>query len=347
MKYRLHLTKTHTGTREDNGTNYHVDYQDGDNFVEWQLLDNCVADKFIQSYNMINGVHPKDTTDISPANWIAWNHYTQGSEEDPIEEYRKQIILLNQEVQYAIDNNHCDFDGTHFIPLNIPLKLNMDETPELQLIKDTCNAIHFEFESKLNDYELQVANAGAVSDSNDFKACLERLNRLVHTVEKGTHWKGYRNDFYVVRYNSDHVKANYPKLTDEDYELFQQNVENGDLFSDFFTVGKDLGHAYHTGDVELIHNREVKQQSVISGSVHFGFNKKNFGDRAEYLYDKRPEYQQWCEHNRADEYGYDYWKPKYNLGRACIGHLLNETYDTLIDKLKLTPYISKVELIND
>ena len=43
----------------------------------------------------------------------------------------------------------------------------MDETPELQLIKDTCNAIHFEFESKLNDYELQVAQCWSSSDSND------------------------------------------------------------------------------------------------------------------------------------------------------------------------------------
>ena len=52
------------------------------------------------------------------------------------------------------------------------------------------------------------------------------------------------------------LKPNYPKLTDEDYELFQQNVENGDLFSDFFTVGKDLGHALSTGDVELIVNEK-------------------------------------------------------------------------------------------
>ena len=91
MKYRLHLTKTHTGTREDNGTNYPLIDQEGDNFVEWQLLDNCVADKFIQSYNMINGVHPKDTqTSSSKLIVRIITHKVQ--KKIPLEEYPKQII---------------------------------------------------------------------------------------------------------------------------------------------------------------------------------------------------------------------------------------------------------------
>ena len=48
----------------------------------------------------------------------------------------------------------------------------------------------------------------------------------------------------------------------------------------------------------------------------------------------------------ADSYGYNYWEPKYNLGRAPIGSLLNETYESLIDKFTESPFISKVELIN-
>ena len=179
-------------------------------------------------------------------------------------------------------------------------------------------------------YELQLKNTGVMMDSNDFKACLERLNRLVHIVEKGTHHKGYRNDFFVIRFNSDHVSSNFPKLTEEDYKLFQQNVENGELFSDFFTVGKDLGHAYHTGDVELITNKEVKQQSVVSGAVHFGFNRMHFGYKRESIFDSYPHYQAWCEHHRANDYGYNYWEPKYNLGRAPIGTLINETYETML-----------------
>lgn len=345
MKYRLHLSKTHLGKREDNGTNYHTKYFDGDNQIEWELLDNSVADKFIQSYDMVADVESHQGNEVSPTNWIAWNHYSAGAEQDPIEEYRAQIYKLNEEVQYAIDNNHCDFDETFFIPADINIVLNMDDTQELILIKDCCNRIHFEFESKLNDYELQLKNTGVMMDTNDFKACLERLNRLVHIVEKGTHHKGYRNDFFVIRFNSDHVSSNFPKLTEEDYKLFQQNVENGELFSDFFTVGKDLGHAYHTGDVELITNKEVKQQSVVSGAVHFGFNRMHFGYKRESIFDSYPHYQAWCEHHRANDYGYNYWEPKYNLGRAPIGTLINETYETMRNKFKQTPYICKVELV--
>ena len=57
-------------------------------------------------------------------------------------------------------------------------------------------------------------------------------------------------------------------------------------------------------------------------------------------------YQQWCKDVEADSYGYNYWEPKYNLGRAPIGSLLNETYESLIDKFTESPFISKVELIN-
>ena len=50
---------------------------------------------------------------------------------------------------------------------------------------------------------------------------------------------------------------------------------------------------------------------------------------------------------KADEYGYEYWEPKYNLGRAPIGSLLNETYESLLLKFNETPYISKVELVEN
>ena len=149
------------------------------------------------------------------------------------------------------------------------------------------------------------------------------------------------------RYNSDHVSANFPKLNNADYELFQQNVENGDLFSDFFTVGKDLGHAYYTRDTNLVHNKEVKQQSVVSGSVHFGFNREAFGVKDKHLWDHTQEYHRWCDHVKAPEYGYRYWNPKYNLGRAKIGELIGETLHSITEKFNNTPYLSKVELIED
>tara|TARA_B100001057_G_C22829216_1_gene942698 strand:- start:522 stop:1562 length:1041 start_codon:yes stop_codon:yes gene_type:complete len=346
MKYRLHLSRTHLGRREDDGTNYHVKYHQGDDCITWQLLDNSVTEKFIKSFNMIRSVEPSQGNHVSPSSWIAWNKYHTGDSGDPLEEYQRQINRLNQEVQYAIDNKHCDFDNT-FLIKPTPLILHMDGTKELIYIQDCCNRIHFEFESKLNDYELQLANTGAPDDKNDFRSCLEKLNRLVHIVEKGPNFNAWEKHFYVIRYNSDHVSANFPKLNNADYELFQQNVENGDLFSDFFTVGKDLGHAYYTRDTNLVHNKEVKQQSVVSGSVHFGFNREAFGVQDKHLWDHTTEYHRWCDHVKADEYGYRYWNPKYNLGRAKIGELIGETLHSITEKFNNTPYLSKVELIED
>ena len=338
MKYRVHLTKKRHGRMDSDGSSYLTEYVDGDNFVEWKLMDNICAETFVTAFNMVKGVDESRANELSPASWIAWNKYATGGGSNWLE----NINLLNQEVQYAIEQNHCDFtQDEHMINAN---EMSFDE------ILNRCNAIHYEFESKLLDHQKQLEEASAPESNNDFKACLERLNKLVHQVEKGPHADVHVNNFVVIRYNSDHVSKDFPKLTDPMYECFQQNVENGDLFSDFFTVGKDLGHAYHTNDDNLVKNKEVKQQSVISGAVHFGFNPMYFGNKTPILPHQGPvykNYQKWCKDVEADSYGYNYWEPKYNLGRAPIGSLLNETYESLIDKFTESPFISKVELIDE
>ena len=338
MKYRVHLTEQRHGRQDPDGSSYLTEYVQGDDFVEWELMDNICAETFVTAFNMVKGVDESRANELSPASWIAWNRYVAG--ENPGKDWQDNINLLNQEVLYAQKQNHCNFTVEEHI-------IN-PEVMDLNDILGICNAIHFEFESRLLDHQKQLEEASAPDSDNDFKACLERLNKLVHLVEKGPNINSINNNFFVIRYNSDHVSANYPKLTDEMYNCFQQNVENGDLFSDFFTVGKDLGHAYHTKDDLLVTNKECKQQSVISGSVHFGFNPYHFGNKDECLQNQIPEYanyQNWCKTIKADEYGYNYWEPKYRLGRAPIGSLINETYDSLLNKFNNTPYISKVELI--
>ena len=338
MKYRVHLTEQRQGRQDADGSSYLTKYVAGDNVIEWQLLDNICAETFIKAFNMVKGVDDSRGNDISPASWIAWNRYSTGA--DANKEWQDNIILLNDEVMYAMEKNHCEFTVEEHI-----INPNMN----LSWVNQICNAIHFEFESKLLDHKKQIEETSAPESDNDFKACLERLNKLVHLVEKGPNTGSINNNFFVIRYNSDHVSKDFPKLNTEMYNCFQQNNENGDLFSDFFTVGKDLGHAYHTNDKLLVENQEIKQQSVISGSVHFGFNPMYFGNKTPILPHQGPvysAYQTWCKNVRADEYGYDYWEPKYRLGRAPIGSLLNETYDSLVDKFKQTPFISKVELID-
>jgi len=100
----------------------------------------------------------------------------------------------------------------------------------------------------------------------------------------------------------------------------------------------------------LVKNKEVKQQSVISGAVHFGFNPMYFGNKTPILPHQGPvykNYQQWCKDAEADSYGYNYWEPKYNLGRAPIGSLLNETYESLIDKFTESPFTAGSECVTN
>ena len=340
MKYRVHLTEQRHGRTDSDGSNYLTSYVDGDDCIEWEIVDNVVAETFVKSFNMIKSVDESRGSDVSPATWIAWNRYSSG--DNVATDWQNNIDSLNAEVMYAINNEHCDFkQSKHII---------RSDVMDFDTILGICNAIHFEFEQKLLDHKKQLAETSAPDSDNDFKACLERLNRLVHLVEKGPLIETINNNFFVIRYNSDHVSKDYPKLSNEMYNCFQQNVENGDLFSDFFTVGKDLGHAYHTKDELLVKNRECKQQSVISGSCHFAFNPRDFGDKRTTTDTQVPEYaryQNWCKEIKADEYGYEYWEPKYNLGRAPIGSLLNETYESLLLKFNETPYISKVELVEN
>ena len=169
---------------------------------------------------------------------------------------------------------------------------------------------------------------------------MERLNKLVHSLEKAPNSK-FGESFYVIRHSSDHVKAQFPLLTDEMYRCFENNTENGDLYSDFFTVGKDLGHAYHTNDVELIRNNEVKQQSVVSGAVAFALDNNQFGNRTNNQ--EQTAYWNWCKANNAELYGYDYTEPKYNLGRAPVGRA-TATLKQMTDTLSTTPYVVGVEI---
>jgi|TARA_B110000444_G_scaffold209705_1_gene204712 hypothetical protein len=336
MKYRVHLNKEPKGTIQPDGSSYITDFSVGTNTIDWTLLDNAVAQTFIESFNMV--AENTSSNDISPPSWIAFNNYKSGGQE-PLNDWLNSLDKLNEDVNYAKAQGFCDFDDTFICDPKAPM---LD-------ILAKCNAIHYEFESKLLDHQKQLETASAPGDASDFKACLERLNTLVHTVEKGPIVKPGVDNFVVIRYNSDHVSGRFPKITQEHYKCFQQNVENGDLFSDFFTVGKDLGHAYHTNDKLLVENKECKQQSVISASVHCGWNKTNFGNKSPMLEHQGGvyrAYQQWCEWVEADKHGYNYWEPTYNLGRAPIARCEISDYTEFNKIWTDTPWISKVELID-
>ena len=209
MKYRIHLNSSPTGKIQPDGSSYITEFADGENTIDWTILDTIVAQTFVESFKMVSS--NTSESDISPAQWLAFNNYKSGGQA-PVEDWNKSLDKLNKEVEYANEQGFCNFDETH---------ISDPREPMLDILAK-CNAIHYEFENQLLDHQKQVAETSHPEERNDFKACLERLNTLVHTVEKGPIVKPGHDNFVVIRYNSDHVSGKFPKITEEHYKCFQQ-----------------------------------------------------------------------------------------------------------------------------
>ena len=319
MLYHIHLHSKPHGSIDPSGTHRLTDYPASEAKLTWKIVDSAVATAFIQATQMI--LDNQGHSDISPRNFIDWNRYGKHVSWDS---WNADAALLNAEMVYCANRNYVAFNSSH----NISQSLSDAERA------NRLNRIHYAFELELENDTVQ-RNA-----EPEFFASLERLNKLVHSLEKAPNSK-FGESFYVIRHSSDHVKAQFPLLTDEMYRCFENNTENGDLYSDFFTVGKDLGHAYHTNDVELIRNNEVKQQSVVSGAVAFALDNNQFGNRTNNQ--EQTAYWNWCKANNAELYGYDYTEPKYNLGRAPVGRA-TATLKQMTDTISTTPYVVGVEI---
>ena len=319
MLYHIHLHSKPHGSIDPSGTHRLTDYPASEAKLTWKIVDSAVATAFIQATQMI--LDNQGHSDISPRNFIDWNRYGKHVSWDS---WNADAALLNAEMVYCANRNYVAFNSSH----NISQSLSDAERA------NRLNRIHYAFELELENDTVQ-RNA-----EPEFFASLERLNKLVHSLEKAPNSK-FGESFYVIRHSSDHVKAQFPLLTDEMYRCFENNTENGDLYSDFFTVGKDLGHAYHTNDIELIRNNEVKQQSVVSGAVAFALDNNQFGNRTNNQ--EQTAYWNWCKANNAELYGYDYTEPKYNLGRAPVGRA-TATLKQMTDTLSTTPYVVGVEI---
>jgi len=320
MQYTVHLHSEPHGVIDDSGTHRLIEYPQGENTLTWNLIvSSPVVKAFVHSHKMI--VNNLMEVDDQPVNFIDWNRYGKHVSWDS---WNRDADSINREMDYCKSNGFIEFDDTYSIS---------DDLVESERI-DRLNRIHYAFESALEDESVQL------TASPEFFASLERLNKLVHSLEKPPN-SAFGESFYVIRHSSDNVRSEFPLLTDDMYNCFENNMMNGDLYSDFFTVGKDLGHAFHTNDVELIRNREVKQQSVVSGSVCFALDYGNFGvSNPQY---QRDNYHKWCKQNEAAVYGYHYDEPKYNLGRAPLGRATFD-YPHMKNTLQQTPYVVGVEL---
>ncbi len=311
-KCKIYFTDEPVGTIDPSGTCLLQEFGSGKFAITWTLLDNSTADKF---YNTIQA--QKNL----PSRFINWNSYQSAGS------FNQMAEQLNAELDYCCDKGYVNFTKDFYV------------YPEQDWAERhrRLNAIHFAFESELYKHQ---ANGTA---TKDFLVSLERLNKLVHACE-GDHLTNQL--FYVIR---DSGLDSYPECNDDDYNRFEVIYNNGNLFSDFFTVGKDLGTAFYTNDVELVSRGEVKQQNYISGSVCIEFNPETFmqtvGDH-EYTSLYR-DYYAWCFNAGALEQGYNYKEPKYRLGRVCLGLLEDKPLDYFIENLRKYPNVCNIEVYEE
>ena len=311
-KCKIHFTDNTVGTIDPNGTCMLEHFPAGKFSITWTLLNNSTSEKF---YNVIQQQNKL------PNRTVNWNKYESAGN------FNQDAVKLNAELDYCRNNGYVNFTDDYYV------------YPELDANERhrRLNAIHFAFETELYKHQ---ANGTA---TKDFQISLERLNKLVHACE-GDHLTNQL--FYVIR---DNGLTEYPLCDDDDYNRFEVIYNNGNLFSDFFTVGKDLGTAFYTNDVELISRREVKQQSYISGSVCIEFNPETFMQTAsdhecESLY---RDYYIWCFNSGAVDAGYNYKEPRYRLGRVCLGIIENKPLEYFIENIRRYPNICNIEVYEE
>lgn len=303
------------------------EYTGDDKFVlKFDLDPGYVSDKFVEVWN----------SSIDVIN-VHYNTYTSLT----ADEIMSKQIIMNETIQQI---NELEYKSW-IIPEELILELNGNDAQV-----DKLNALHRFFEDCSYDVmkERSVISTKQEADNlNTLFKLLEQVNYLVHRMEGGA--SGAKNDFLVFR-NSGAPLKNTIELTDEEYNMFipmMQSTSNCSVFLDYSTVGKDLEACWHTDDFELIHAKELKQQGYINSAFNFTFNQFEIADER---MDKETklrlgrEKNRWCEENDVGDY-YEYWLPKYNLGRIRLGFCANEeikdvvTYRAMLNEY---PYIVDV-----
>lgn len=318
MYYHIHLSDSNTGHTDTSGTNtiHSPQCVAGKTKLTWKLNDFPATQTFYEITK---------SAILSTGRTIYWNSYNTVPDTE---------LFLPSLVRQL----NADIDA---YPLPNDLQIDINAGQE-DLYKKT-NEIHYKFEKLLVDS----------TPTTEQKHILERLNKLVHEIEHNiANYFDKLNTteyFYACRHTSPEAEQLYKELSDEEYNSFTFQTESGDLYLDFFTVGKDLGHAYMSNDVALVKRKEVKQQQLITASIQMGVTSiENFGiSNPEIDKQQQMNYYYWCKSNEVTKYGYDYKKPKYNLGRFKLGTLQNETYHSFIEKVNHYPYITDIGITDD
>lgn len=309
-------------------SNTKTDYSGSDKFIlEFSLHPGHVSDTFVEVWNSSNEKYH-----------LNYNTYTSLSSDEIMEKQR----IMNETIKQI---NAFEYKSWR-IPDELVLEINGDD-PQV----DKLNALHRFFEDcsydTMTERDKEGVTAQEVSRLRDLFVLLEQVNYLVHRTEGGS--CPDKSDFLVFR-NSTASLKNTIQLTDDEYNKFIPMTDvssNCSVFLDYSTVGKDLEACWHTNDLELVRARELKQQGYINPAFNFTFNEFAIASEKEDIQAKRIQSNsknQWCEENDVGEY-YDYWLPKYNVGRIRLGFCSNKEIKNVVDYRKMLneyPYIVDV-----
>ena len=284
--------------------------------VTYNMTEGCTTtDKFISLYK----------ENIGTEFICNYNIYKQND----LDTFIKQKVEMNS----IIKRINTEIDEL----ANINISLMVDPT-SLDIETAKTNALHLYFEDESN----KIIESGVNYDPGIYKL-LEDINQLVHSIERGVRdWTDFFCTLRVLEYSNLTSVPTMP-ITDEDYENFNIHEPWGSLTLDFFRVGKDLNHCYHTNDLELVKTKGLAQQNTIHTCFEMVFN--DWRTRQEMI-EYEQWYRKWIDDNNLKEY-YDTTLPMFNLGRIVLGKIdmTGTSEEEVQNELDKCTAITNVELI--
>lgn len=211
-------------------------------------------------------------------------------------------------------NYNCNIVNTE----GVVTIMNVPESYE-DCTREFLNDLHKTFHENYEQFCFHSVIPGSVVSSNTSNTCdaLLNLNNLIHTlddiVEHDTHFNMIKMNF-----ENDHL---YERDFSADlYPYFNYSMGViGDLRLGYATLGKTLHACYLENDMNVIKEKMVRPQIVITSEVYLIFDNTT----EEYQKTTGAQlYQIWCRDNNVYAYGYDPLDPQHKYtGRPLLGKL--------------------------
>ena len=291
--------------------------------------------KYIVTYNMTEGCSTTDKfinlykENITEPFYCSYNLYKNSTDKERFFKLKIELNSIIQKINTEIDE----------LP-DIDKSLMLDTT-SLDIESAKTNELHLYFEDKSN----KIIEGGRKYKSGIYEL-LEDINQLVHSIEQYPPKVKDKEFFCTLRiYPDDIIPVPTVPMTNEDYENICKNPTWGNLVLDYFRVGKDLNHCYHTNDLELIKTKGLSQQNTVHTCFELVFDDWR-PDKE--LDDYEKSYRKWIEDNNFKQY-YDTDLPMFNIGRVVLGKIdmAGTTEEEIQNELDKCTSVINVELIDE